>query len=117
MTQFLTGTQLMSVTFDHTMLFEVYAPVDKDGNKTLSTNAVTKWYQNIVSAIIMSHGQVFIWQARDDEIYMHVLHFEKYDVKNDSVFRVSFVFILSLLWPCVLEWGYSQCVVNSDYNA
>jgi hypothetical protein len=42
----------------------------------------------------MTHGQVLIWQARDDERYMHALHFEKEDLKkkSDSVFCVSFVF-------------------------
>jgi hypothetical protein len=75
------------------MLFEVFAPVDKDGNETLSTNAVMKLYQQLVSAIILSHGQLLIWQARDDERYIHVLHFEKDDVKKtDSVLGESFVF-------------------------
>jgi hypothetical protein len=47
----------------------------------------------MVSAILMSHGQVLIWQARDDERYMHALLFEKDDLKNTySVFHVSFVF-------------------------
>jgi hypothetical protein len=36
----------------------------------------------MVSAIIMSHGQVLIWQARDDERYMHALRFEKDDLKK-----------------------------------
>jgi hypothetical protein len=66
-TQFLPGMPIVSVTFDHPMLFEVYSPVDKDSNETLSTNAVTKLYQKMVSAILMSHGQVLFWQARDDE--------------------------------------------------
>jgi hypothetical protein len=30
----------------------------------------------------MLHGQVLIWQARDDERYMHALRFEKDDVKK-----------------------------------
>jgi hypothetical protein len=52
-----------------------------------------KLYQKLVSVIIMSHGQVLIWKARDDERYMHVFRFEKDDVKKkDSVFPVSFVF-------------------------
>jgi hypothetical protein len=47
----------------------------------------------MVSAILMSHGQVLIWQTRDDERYMHTLHFGKDDLKNaDIVFRVSFMF-------------------------
>jgi hypothetical protein len=48
----------------------------------------------MVSAILISHGQVLIWQARDDERYMHALRFEKDDVRKtaDSVFCVSFVF-------------------------
>jgi hypothetical protein len=32
--QFLPGTPIVSVTIAHPMLFEVYAPVDKDGNET-----------------------------------------------------------------------------------
>jgi hypothetical protein len=64
------------------MLFEVYAPVDKDGKENFSTNAVTELYQKMVSAIIMSHGQVMIWKERDDERYMHVLRFEKDDEKK-----------------------------------
>jgi hypothetical protein len=92
-TQFLPGTPIVSVTFDHPMLFEMYAPVNKDGNETFSTNAMTKLYPKLDSAILMLHGQIFIWQARDDEIYMHVLHFEKDDVKKaDSFFHVSFMF-------------------------
>jgi hypothetical protein len=48
----------------------------------------------MVSAIIMSHGQVLIWKAMDDKRYMHVFRVEKDDLKKiaDSVFRVSFVF-------------------------
>jgi hypothetical protein len=76
------------------MLFEVYIPVDKDGNDTFSTNAIAKLYQNMVSEILMSHGQVFIWQARDDEIYMHVLHFEKDDVKKRQIVFFGESFIL-----------------------
>jgi hypothetical protein len=42
----------------------------------------------------MSHGQVLISQARDDERYMHALRFEKDEMKinADSVLPVSFVF-------------------------
>jgi hypothetical protein len=76
--QFLPGTPIVSVTIAHPMLFEVYAPVDKDGKDTYSSNAVTKCYKDMVSAIIMSHGQVLIWQARDDERYMNALRFEKF---------------------------------------
>jgi hypothetical protein len=48
----------------------------------------------MVSVILMSHGQVLIWQARDDERYMHALRFEKDVLKKnvDSVLCVSFVF-------------------------
>jgi outer membrane protein assembly factor BamB len=75
------------------MLFEVYALTDKDGIETFSTNAVSKLYQKLVSAILILYGKVLIWQARDDLINMHVLAFEKDDVKKvDSVYRVSFVF-------------------------
>jgi hypothetical protein len=76
------------------MVFEVYDPVEKDSKETYSTNAVTKYYKDMVSAILMSHGQVLIWKARDYEIYMHALCFEKDDLKRivDSVCRVSFVF-------------------------
>jgi hypothetical protein len=84
----------MSVTISHPMLFEVYAPVYKEGKETYPSNAVTKCYKDMVSAIPMSHGQVLIWQERDDERYMHALRFEKDDLKKnaDSVFRVSFMF-------------------------
>jgi hypothetical protein len=61
------------------MLFEVYAPVDNDKHETYSRNAVTSSYNNMISDIIMTHGQVLIWQARDDEIYMHALRFETED--------------------------------------
>jgi hypothetical protein len=58
----------VTVTIDHPMLFEVYAPVDKDKKETYSSNAVTNSYKKMISDIIMSHGQVLIWQARGDEI-------------------------------------------------
>jgi aspartyl-tRNA synthetase len=76
------------------MLFEVYVQVDDDKKETYSSNAVTSSYKNMISDILMTHGQVLIWQARDDERYMHALRFEKEDLKkkSDSVFRVSFVF-------------------------
>jgi hypothetical protein len=35
----------------------------------------------MVSVILLSHGQVLIWQERDDERYMHALRFEKDDLK------------------------------------
>jgi hypothetical protein len=70
------------VTIAHPMLFEVYAPVEKDSKDTYSGNAVTKCYKDMVRAILMSHGQVLIWQARDDERYMHALRFEKDDLKK-----------------------------------
>jgi aspartyl-tRNA synthetase len=84
----------VTVTIGHPMLFEVYAQVDDDKKETYSSNAVTSSYKNMISDIIMTHGQVLIWQARDDERYMHALRFEKQDLKKnaDSVFRVSFVF-------------------------
>jgi hypothetical protein len=86
-------TPIVSVTIAHPMLFEVYAPVDKYKKETYSSNTATQCYNNMISDIIMSHGQVLIWQARDDEIYMHALRFEKEDLKKylDSVFCVSFV--------------------------
>jgi hypothetical protein len=51
-------------------------------------------FKDMASAILMSHGQILIWQARDDERYMHALRFYKEDLKKnvDCVFRVSFVF-------------------------
>jgi hypothetical protein len=52
--QFLPGTPIMSVTIAHPMLFEVYAPVDKDKKETYSSNAVTDSYKNIISDILMS---------------------------------------------------------------
>jgi hypothetical protein len=64
------------------MLFDVYVPVDKDGNVTLSTNAVMSKYKKLVSTVLLSHGQLFIWQARDNERYMHVLCLKKKDVKK-----------------------------------
>jgi hypothetical protein len=92
--QLLPGTPIVTVTIGHPMLFEVYAQVDDDKKETYSSNAVTSSYKNMISDIIMTHGQVLIWQARDDERYMHALRFEKQDLKKnaDSVFRVSFVF-------------------------
>jgi hypothetical protein len=77
--QFLPGTPIVSVTIAQPMLFEVYALVDKESKEAYSINAVTKCYKELVSAIIMSHGKVLIWQARDDERYMHALSFEKDD--------------------------------------
>jgi hypothetical protein len=84
----------VTVTSAHPMLFEVYAPLDKDKKKTYSSNAVTNSYKNMSSDILITHGQVLIWQAMYDERNMHALHFEKEDLKknSDSVFRVSFVF-------------------------
>jgi hypothetical protein len=73
--QFLPGTPIVYVTIAHPMLFEVYTPVDKDSKETYPSNAVTKCYKDMVSAILMFHGQVLIWQARDDERYMHALLF------------------------------------------
>jgi hypothetical protein len=67
----------VTVTIGHPLLFEVYAPVDKDKQETYSSNAVTNSYKNTSSDIIMTHGQVLIWKARDDERYMHALRFEK----------------------------------------
>jgi hypothetical protein len=72
----------VTVTIAHPMLFGVYAPVDKDKKETYSSNMVTNSYKNMISDIIMSHGQVLIWQARDDERYMHALHFEEEDLKK-----------------------------------
>jgi hypothetical protein len=83
----------VSVTIAHPMLFEVYAPVDKDKKETHLRNAFTHCYKNMISAIIMSHGKVLVWQARDDERYMQALRFEKEDLKKiGHCFRVSFVF-------------------------
>jgi hypothetical protein len=36
----------------------------------------------MISDILMTHVQVLIWQARDDERYMHALRFEKEDLKK-----------------------------------
>jgi hypothetical protein len=60
--QFMPVTQILSVTFDHPMLFDVYAPVDKHGNETFSTNAVMIKYKKLLSNVRFSHGQVLIWQ-------------------------------------------------------
>jgi hypothetical protein len=67
------------------MLFEVYAPVDKDSKETYSINAVTIFFKDMVSEILMTHGQVLSWQARDDEIYMHALPFEKDDLEKMQI--------------------------------
>jgi hypothetical protein len=75
----------VTVTIDHPMLFEVYAPVDKDKKETYSSNAVTNSYKNMISDIIMTHGQVLIWQERDDERYMHAVRFEKEDLKKKKI--------------------------------
>jgi hypothetical protein len=84
----------VTVSIAHPMLFEVYSPVDKDKKETYSSNAVTNSYKNMIRDIIMYHGQVLIWQARDDERYMHALRFEKEDLKKigqciPRVFRVT----------------------------
>jgi hypothetical protein len=72
----------VTVTIGHPILFEVYAQVDDDRKDTYSSNAVTSSYKNMISDILMTHGQVLIWQARDDERYMHALRFEKEDLKK-----------------------------------
>jgi hypothetical protein len=56
--------------------------VDKDSKETYPSNAVKKFYKDMVSAIPMSHRQVLIWKARDDERYMHALRFEKDDLRK-----------------------------------
>jgi hypothetical protein len=58
--QFLSGTPIVSVKIADPMLFEVYAPVDKDKKETYSINAVIHSNKNMSSDIIMSHGQVLI---------------------------------------------------------
>jgi hypothetical protein len=79
----------VTVTIAHPMLFEVYAPVDKDKKDIYSSNAAKNSYKNTISDIIMSHGQVLIRQARDDERYMHALRFENEDLeKNRTVYSV-----------------------------
>jgi hypothetical protein len=87
------GTPIVSVTFDRPMLFDMYASVEKDGNVTCLTNAVVINYKKFLSTVPLSHGQVLIWKARDDERYMHVL-FQKggCDKTSDSVLWVSLVF-------------------------
>jgi hypothetical protein len=80
--QFLPGSPIVTVTIGHPMLFEVYAPVDNDKKETYLSNAVTSSYKNIISDILITHGQVLIWQARNDERYMHALRFEKEDLKK-----------------------------------
>jgi anaerobic selenocysteine-containing dehydrogenase len=90
----------VTVTISHPMLFEVYVPVDKDRNETYSSNAVTHSYKNMISDIIMSHGQVLIWQERDDERYMHALRFEKEDLKKN---RTVYSLCLSCSGGCSVE--------------
>jgi hypothetical protein len=105
--QFLPGTSIVSVTIVHPMLFEVYAPVDKDSKKTYSSNAVTKCYKDMVSVIIMSHGQVLIWQARDDERYMHTLRFEKDDLKKMQI-------VYSMCCSCSGGWSAEASTTLMD---
>jgi hypothetical protein len=93
---FLPGTPSVSVTFNHQMLFEVYALVDKNGGVTLSTNTVMQKYTKLVSTVALSHGQVLIWQPRYDEIYMHVLRFKKEDTAKKQ----------KLLSACHLFFGW-----------
>jgi hypothetical protein len=89
----MSGTPIVSVTFDHPMLCEVYAPLDKYGNETLSTTAAMKLHKKLASTVPLSHGHVLICQARDDERYMHVLCFAKEDVtKQQIVFSVCLSF-------------------------
>jgi hypothetical protein len=47
----------VTVTIAHPMLFEVYAPVDKDKKETYSSNAVTHSYKNMISDILMSKNR------------------------------------------------------------
>jgi hypothetical protein len=82
--QLLPGTPIVPVTIAHPMLCEVYAPLDKNSKETYSSNAVKKFYKYMVSVILMFHGQVLIWKLRDDERYMHALHFEKDDLKKSG---------------------------------
>jgi hypothetical protein len=77
--QFLPGTPIVSETFDHQMLFDVHTPVENNGEVTLSKNSVTQKYTTVVSAIVLSHGELLIWQPRNDKRYMHVLCFKKED--------------------------------------
>jgi hypothetical protein len=87
--QFLPGSPIVTVTIGQPMLFKVYSPVDNDKKETYSSNAVTISYNNMSSDIIMTHGKVLIWQAMDDERYMHALRFEKeYLKKNRIVYSV-----------------------------
>jgi hypothetical protein len=81
------GTPIVSVTSDHPMLFDVYSPVDKDGQVTFSTNAVMSNYKQLLSTVTLSHGQVLIWKDRDDERYIHLFRLKKGDMakKADSV--------------------------------
>jgi hypothetical protein len=58
--QFLPGTPIVTVTIGHPMLFEVYVQADNDQKDTYSSNAVTSSYKNMISHIIMTHGQVLI---------------------------------------------------------
>jgi hypothetical protein len=120
--QLLPGTPIVSVKNSHPMLFEVYAPVDKDSKETYSSNAVTKCYKDMVSATIMSHGQVLIYQTRDDERYMHTLHFEKDDLKKMRIVY-SVCRSCSGRWPSEasttvmdrmmgIQWNMKNCCQN-----
>jgi hypothetical protein len=90
--QLFPGTPIVTVTIGHPVLFEVYAQVDDYKKETYSSNAVTISYKNMISDILMTHGQVLIWQARDDERYMHALRFEK---KNRKKIRIVYSVCLS----------------------
>jgi hypothetical protein len=105
--QFFPVTPLVSVAITHPMLFEVYAPVENENKETYSSNAVTKCYKDMVSAIIMSHGQVLIWQARDDERYMHALRFEKDDLKKMWI-------VYSVCRSCSGRWSVEASTTLMD---
>jgi hypothetical protein len=61
--------------------------------KYLKKSSKQKFTQKLDS-VVVEHGQVRIWQPRDDEGKIHVFHFAKEDVKNDSpsVMQISYVF-------------------------
>jgi hypothetical protein len=84
---FLPGTLIVSVTIAHPLLFEVYAPVDKDSKENYSSNAVTKCYKYMVS--------------------MHALNFEKDGLKKMRI-------VYSVCCSCSGGWSVEASTTLMD---
>jgi hypothetical protein len=61
----------------------------------------------MVSTIILSHGQVLIWKARDDERYMHALRFENDDLKKMRI-------VYSVYRSCSGGWSVEASTTLMD---